>query len=157
MSADILALLANRVSAARDGLQASDLTQALPPGVDIITRDVVGALECLLALAIHAEPVKHDAGAIVLDGERVELPQPAVSPEVRAFHKIATFIGAAGYEGGADAATLMTEIAAIVAAVPGVPDPLAEGSEDHYRTEAMRKLTRRQRRMLGIRGGGRND
>lgn len=145
MSAEITRLLIARTESAREILDAE-------PGklssFESSIRDLVGALECVAALAIPAEPVE----TIELRGETVRIERAQLDPEVRAFRKIAAFVGAAGYEGGVDASELMSTIAGMVAAVPGYPDPLSADSEAHYRAAAFDRLTRRERRLLGIRG-----
>lgn len=123
------------------------------PSVDILLRDLVGFAEAVVELL--DPPAAPDRPAITLRGARVEIPTSAeldADPRIDGFMRVAAFVGASGRYGGVDAEALLREVGRIIASVQGVPNPLAEDTEQHYRREALARLTRRQRGRLGMRG-----
>lgn len=125
----------------------------IPAAVEIALYDLVGFAEAVVELL--DPPAAPDRPAITLRGTRVEIPTSAeldADPRIDGFMRVAAFVGASGRYGGVDAEALLREVGRIIASVQGVPNPLAEDTEQHYRREALARLTRRQRGRLGMRG-----
>lgn len=149
-----------RVESARYAIDliGAELRGDTPPALasfEIVLLDLLGFAEA--AVEVLDPPAVPERPAVTLRGERVEIPTPTElvpDPHVAAFFEIAAFIGMAGRDASTPADALVREVGRIVARVNGVPNPLADDTEAHYRREAERRLSGKQRKMLGVRKGG---
>jgi len=138
-----------RMRSAYSGIeQARRRPDDVSPSLVTIICDALHAIDALAAMS-HPAPVSEPVGFVAeVEAERADRDRAKAD----AFDRIAAFFGVAGLDACAPASELFREVGNIIATVRGVPNPNAEDTAKHYRRVAPGRLSKRQRKLVGLEG-----